>query len=292
MRSTWRNCHSISTWRDRSKEAARIAAGLVAVVILGTLAVCAIAEDDRAPERCACRAACRACTSSRPTASGQRTFYYWRDSSPARQLFELPQTPALAAALAEYDVIYLSGVTLSLYGEAGPQAAVRGARPRPGRRAPHRLRHQFPHPRLAGSGAGQGRLPRGHRPRRHRARLHGRPRLAVRPGGRGRVAGRRPARRGRAQARRARRSHLPCRQAADRCCRAGRRTRSTRRPRATALRPPIWRHAWPVPSRPRPPSRGTGWRERSCATAARSFRARRCRRGRCRPLGLPRRGAA
>jgi protein-L-isoaspartate(D-aspartate) O-methyltransferase len=32
-------------------EAARIAAGLVAVVILGTLAVCAMAEDDRAPER-------------------------------------------------------------------------------------------------------------------------------------------------------------------------------------------------------------------------------------------------
>jgi 2-dehydro-3-deoxygluconokinase len=50
---------------------------------------------------------------------GQRTFYYWRDSSPARQLFELPQTAALAAALAEYDLIYLSGVTLSLYGEAG-----------------------------------------------------------------------------------------------------------------------------------------------------------------------------
>ncbi len=51
--------------------------------------------------------------------NGQRTFYYWRDSSPARQLFELPQTDALAAALAEYDIIYLSGVTLSLYGEAG-----------------------------------------------------------------------------------------------------------------------------------------------------------------------------
>ena len=50
---------------------------------------------------------------------GQRTFYYWRDSSPARQLFELPQTPAIAAALTEYDLIYLSGVTLSLYGEAG-----------------------------------------------------------------------------------------------------------------------------------------------------------------------------
>jgi 2-dehydro-3-deoxygluconokinase len=51
--------------------------------------------------------------------NGQRSFHYWRDSSPARLLFELPQTPDLAAALAEYDVIYLSGVALSLYGEAG-----------------------------------------------------------------------------------------------------------------------------------------------------------------------------
>lgn len=52
-------------------------------------------------------------------AAGQRRFSYWRDSSPARLLFELPQTPALAASLAEYDLIYLSGVTLSLYGEPG-----------------------------------------------------------------------------------------------------------------------------------------------------------------------------
>ena len=51
--------------------------------------------------------------------NGQRSFHYWRDSSPARLLFELPQAAELAAALAEYDVIYLSGVTLSLYGEAG-----------------------------------------------------------------------------------------------------------------------------------------------------------------------------
>src|SRR6185503_19257010 len=29
---------------------------------------------------------------------GQRRFYYWRDSAPARLLFELPQTPDLAAA--------------------------------------------------------------------------------------------------------------------------------------------------------------------------------------------------
>jgi 2-dehydro-3-deoxygluconokinase len=50
---------------------------------------------------------------------GQRRFSYWRDSAPARLLFELPQTPDVVAALIAYDVIYLSGVTLSLYGEAG-----------------------------------------------------------------------------------------------------------------------------------------------------------------------------
>jgi 2-dehydro-3-deoxygluconokinase len=52
-------------------------------------------------------------------AGGQRRFDYWRDSAPARLLFDLPQTGEIAAALAGYDVIYLSGVSLSLYGEAG-----------------------------------------------------------------------------------------------------------------------------------------------------------------------------
>lgn len=52
-------------------------------------------------------------------ADGQRRFYYWRDSAPARLLFDLPQTPEIAAALARYDLVYLSGVTLSLYGESG-----------------------------------------------------------------------------------------------------------------------------------------------------------------------------
>jgi 2-dehydro-3-deoxygluconokinase len=52
-------------------------------------------------------------------AAGQRRFDYWRDSAPARLLFDLPQTGEIAAALAGYDVIYLSGVSLSLYGEAG-----------------------------------------------------------------------------------------------------------------------------------------------------------------------------
>ena len=50
---------------------------------------------------------------------GERRFYYWRELSAARLLFELPETPKLARDLASYDVLYLSGITLSLYGEAG-----------------------------------------------------------------------------------------------------------------------------------------------------------------------------
>jgi 2-dehydro-3-deoxygluconokinase len=51
--------------------------------------------------------------------SGERRFSYWRDSAAARSLFELPETPAICKALAGYDLLYLSGVTLSLYGETG-----------------------------------------------------------------------------------------------------------------------------------------------------------------------------
>jgi 2-dehydro-3-deoxygluconokinase len=64
---------------------------------------------------------------------GQRQFYYWRDSAPARQLFELPQAPEIAAALLAYHLIYLSGVSLSLYGELGRRrlfAALDAARAR------------------------------------------------------------------------------------------------------------------------------------------------------------------
>ena len=48
-------------------------------------------------------------------------------------LFELPQTARIAAALASYEAIYLSGVSLSLYGEAGRErlfAALARARAR------------------------------------------------------------------------------------------------------------------------------------------------------------------
>jgi 2-dehydro-3-deoxygluconokinase len=43
----------------------------------------------------------------------------WRDRSPARELFDLPETPAISDALAGFGLLYFSGITLSLYGEAG-----------------------------------------------------------------------------------------------------------------------------------------------------------------------------
>ena len=49
------------------------------------------------------------------TDAGERTFWYWRETSPARSLFELPESDRALAALAKADWIYFSGITLSLY---------------------------------------------------------------------------------------------------------------------------------------------------------------------------------
>ena len=51
--------------------------------------------------------------------AGERSFTYWRDSAPARELFELPDWPHLAAALIKARMIYFSGITLSLYSNVG-----------------------------------------------------------------------------------------------------------------------------------------------------------------------------
>jgi 2-dehydro-3-deoxygluconokinase len=50
---------------------------------------------------------------------GERRFSYWRANAPARDLFALPETDALCHALVRYNLIYFSGITLSLYGEHG-----------------------------------------------------------------------------------------------------------------------------------------------------------------------------
>jgi 2-dehydro-3-deoxygluconokinase len=55
----------------------------------------------------------------RRDARGERSFYYWRDRAPARELFDLPETPAISEALAGYCLLYFSGITLSLYGNTG-----------------------------------------------------------------------------------------------------------------------------------------------------------------------------
>lgn len=64
-------------------------------------------------------------------ANGERRFFHWRDSAAARALMDLPETGALLASLVDDKVVYLSAITLSLYGEAGRArlfAALRTAR--------------------------------------------------------------------------------------------------------------------------------------------------------------------
>jgi 2-dehydro-3-deoxygluconokinase len=52
-------------------------------------------------------------------AKGERRFYYWRDTAPARDLFELPDWSRIAESLLTARLIYFSGITLSLYNNAG-----------------------------------------------------------------------------------------------------------------------------------------------------------------------------
>ncbi len=52
--------------------------------------------------------------------SGERRFLHWRDSAPVRRIFDPPHVAAVRTALLAADVLYLSGITLSLFGaEAG-----------------------------------------------------------------------------------------------------------------------------------------------------------------------------
>lgn len=51
--------------------------------------------------------------------AGERVFYYWRDTSPARELFELPDWSRIAEAMLGARLVYFSGITLSLYSNIG-----------------------------------------------------------------------------------------------------------------------------------------------------------------------------
>jgi 2-dehydro-3-deoxygluconokinase len=54
--------------------------------------------------------------------NGERRFFYWRDRSPVRDFFALADLPALRQACRAAEVIYLSGITLAVVGEAGRAA--------------------------------------------------------------------------------------------------------------------------------------------------------------------------
>lgn len=51
--------------------------------------------------------------------TGERSFTYWRDTSPARELFELPGWEFVARSISRARLVYLSGITLSLYSTTG-----------------------------------------------------------------------------------------------------------------------------------------------------------------------------
>jgi 2-dehydro-3-deoxygluconokinase len=65
-------------------------------------------------------------------AAGERSFFYWRDRSPARELFEdAAAADRVGAAMAKARAVYFSGITLSLYSAAGLdsfEARLRAAR--------------------------------------------------------------------------------------------------------------------------------------------------------------------
>lgn len=52
-------------------------------------------------------------------AKGERTFHYWRDTAPARELFELPDWGRIAESIIGARVVYFSGITLSIYSNQG-----------------------------------------------------------------------------------------------------------------------------------------------------------------------------
>jgi 2-dehydro-3-deoxygluconokinase len=62
---------------------------------------------------------------------GERRFSYWRETAAARLLFQAPEAERIIETIGTYDLVYLSGISLSLYGEDGRKrlfAVLRDAR--------------------------------------------------------------------------------------------------------------------------------------------------------------------
>ena len=58
----------------------------------------------------------------RTDTAGERSFYYWRSAAAARDLFKSAEAGALAARLRGHDMLYLSGITLSILDDDGRAA--------------------------------------------------------------------------------------------------------------------------------------------------------------------------
>ncbi|CRM42434.1 2-dehydro-3-deoxygluconokinase [Pseudomonas sp. 31 E 6] len=57
-------------------------------------------------------------------AGGERKFLYWRNEAAVRECFTTPAAEPILAALPDYDVVYLSGITLAVIGEVGRERLV------------------------------------------------------------------------------------------------------------------------------------------------------------------------
>ncbi len=51
--------------------------------------------------------------------NGERSFWYWREQAPARELFDGAQAETVAEGMERAAAVYFSGVTLSLYSDGG-----------------------------------------------------------------------------------------------------------------------------------------------------------------------------
>jgi 2-dehydro-3-deoxygluconokinase len=66
-------------------------------------------------------------------ARGERRFFHWRETAAVRSLLDLPQTESLLQSLGDYDLIYLSAISIAIFrdeGRARLLAALRAARQR------------------------------------------------------------------------------------------------------------------------------------------------------------------
>ncbi len=60
----------------------------------------------------------------RTDAGGERSFYYFRGAAAAREMFHTPQAPKLLKALTRFEMLYLSGITLSILDPVSRRALV------------------------------------------------------------------------------------------------------------------------------------------------------------------------